>query len=91
MATLEPDNDPLETQEWLDALQSVLEKEGAARAHFLMDQLIHHARMAGDDMPISATTPYINTIPLEKEERSAGNHEVEHRIRALVRWNAMAI
>ena len=91
MATLQPDNDPLETQEWLDALQSVLEKEGAARAHFLMDQLIHHARMAGDDMPISATTPYINTIPLEKEERSAGNHELEHRIRALVRWNAMAI
>ena len=91
MATLQPDNDPLETQEWLDALQSVLEKEGAARAHFLMDQLIHHARMAGDDMPISATTPYINTIPVEKEERSAGNHELEHRIRALVRWNAMAI
>ena len=91
MATLQPDNDPQETQEWLDALQSVLEKEGAARAHFLMDQLIHHARMAGDDMPISATTPYINTIPLDKEERSAGNHELEHRIRALVRWNAMAI
>jgi pyruvate dehydrogenase E1 component len=56
-----------------------------------MDQLIHHARMAGDDMPISATTPYINTIPLEKEERSAGNMELEHRIRALTRWNAMAI
>ncbi|MFZ2161443.1 MAG: pyruvate dehydrogenase (acetyl-transferring), homodimeric type [Sideroxyarcus sp.] len=91
MATLQPDNDPQETQEWLDALQSVLEKEGAARAHFLMDQLIHHARMAGDDMPISATTPYINTIPVDKEERSAGNHELEHRIRALVRWNAMAI
>ena len=85
------DRDPLETQEWLDALQSVLEKEGAARAHFLMDQLIHHARMAGDDMPISATTPYINTIPLDKEERSAGNMELEHRIRALMRWNAMAI
>jgi pyruvate dehydrogenase E1 component len=91
MATQLPDSDPLETQEWLDALQSVLEKEGAARAHFLMDQLIHHARLAGDDMPISATTPYINTIPVEKEERSAGNHELEHRIRALVRWNAMAI
>ena len=91
MATQQPDIDPQETQEWLDALQSVLEKEGAARAHFLMDQLIHHARMAGDDMPISATTPYINTIPAEKEERSAGNFELEHRIRALTRWNAMAI
>ena len=94
MPTQQPENvdrDPLETQEWLDALQSVLEKEGAARAHFLMDQLVHHARMAGDDMPISATTPYINTIPLDKEERSAGNMELEHRIRALMRWNAMAI
>ena len=91
MATQQPDIDPQETQEWLDALQSVLEKEGAERAHFLMDQLIHHARMAGDDMPISATTPYLNTIPLDKEERSAGNMELEHRIRALMRWNAMAI
>ena len=94
MPTQQPENvdrDPLETQEWLDALQSVLEKEGAPRAHFLMDQLIHHARMAGDDMPISATTPYINTIPLDKEERSTGNMELEHRIRALMRWNAMAI
>ncbi len=91
MATLQPDNDPQETQEWLDSLQSVLDKEGAERAHFLLDQLIHHARLAGDDMPISATTPYINTIPLEKEERSPGNKELEHRIRALMRWNAMAI
>ncbi|MGC2165113.1 MAG: pyruvate dehydrogenase (acetyl-transferring), homodimeric type [Gallionella sp.] len=86
-----PDYDPLETQEWLDALQSVLESEGADRAHFLLDQLIHHARMAGDDMPVSATTPYLNTISLDKEERSSGNHELEHRIRALMRWNAMVI
>jgi len=90
MANL-PDNDPIETQEWLEALQSVLEKEGGDRAHFLIDQLIHHARLAGDDVPISATTPYINTIPLDKEERSTGNQELEHRIRALTRWNAMAI
>jgi pyruvate dehydrogenase E1 component len=91
MATQIPDHDPQETQEWLDALQSVLDKEGAQRAHFLMDQLIQKARKAGDDMPISATTPYLNTISAEKEERSAGNHELEHRIRALMRWNAMAI
>lgn len=90
MANL-PDYDPQETQEWLESLQSVLEKEGAARAHFLLDQLIHHARLAGDDMPISATTPYLNTIPLDKEQRSTGNLELEHRIRALMRWNAMAI
>ena len=85
------DNDPLETTEWLEALQSVLEKEGGARAHFLIDQLINHARLAGDDMPISATTPYLNTIPLDKEQRSPGNFDMEHRIRAIMRWNAMAI
>jgi pyruvate dehydrogenase E1 component len=86
-----PDHDPIETQEWLDALQSVLDNEGAERAHYLLDQLIDHARLAGDDMPISANTPYLNTISLDKEERSSGNHELEHRIRALMRWNAMVI
>jgi len=90
MANL-PDYDPQETQEWLDSLQSVLNKEGGDRAHFLIEQLIHHARLAGDDVPISATTPYINSIPVDKEERSQGNKELEHRIRALTRWNAMAI
>ncbi|KAF0206542.1 MAG: pyruvate dehydrogenase E1 [Gallionellaceae bacterium] len=90
MANL-PDYDPQETQEWLDALDSVLNNEGADRAHFLISQLIDQARRAGDDMPISATTAYLNTIPLDKEERSTGNMELEHRIRALMRWNAMAI
>jgi len=91
MATEQSDYDPQETQEWVDSLKSVLENEGAERAHFLIDQLINHARLAGDDMPISATTPYLNSIPLDKEERSSGNHELEHRLRALTRWNAMAI
>ena len=90
MANL-PDYDPQETQEWLDSLQSVLDQEGGDRAHYLIEQLIHHARLAGDDVPISATTPYINSIPTDKEERSPGNKELEHRIRALTRWNAMAI
>ena len=91
MAMQLPDYDPQETQEWLDALDSVLKNEGAERAHFLISQLIHQARIAGDDIPISATTPYINSIPLDKEQRSTGNMELEHRIRALMRWNAMAI
>ncbi|MGO8753664.1 MAG: pyruvate dehydrogenase (acetyl-transferring), homodimeric type [Gallionellaceae bacterium] len=86
-----PDIDPQETQEWRDALASVLEKEGADRAHYLIDQLIHQARLAGDDLPISATTPYFNSIPLDKEERPGGNQELEHRIRALMRWNAMVL
>jgi pyruvate dehydrogenase E1 component len=91
MANNIPDIDPQETQEWLDALASVLENEGAERAHFLISQLIDRARLGGTDMPISATTPYVNTIPLDREERSSGNAELEHRIRALTRWNAMAI
>ena len=86
-----PDIDPQETQEWLDALDSVLEHEGPERAHYLISQLIRKARLAGTDLPISATTPYVNTIPLDKEERSPGNHELEHRICALMRWNAMAL
>ena len=90
MASL-TDYDPQETQEWLDALDSVLKNEGPERAHFLISQLIDQARKAGDDMPISATTPYLNTIPMDKEERSPGNKELEKRIRALMRWNAMAI
>ena len=86
-----PDPDPQETQEWLDALESVLENEGAERACFLLEQLIGGARSAGADVPFSATTPYCNTIPLDKEQRSAANHEMEHHIRALTRWNAMAL
>jgi pyruvate dehydrogenase E1 component len=86
-----PDYDPQETQEWLDALDSVLENEGAERAHYLICQLIQKARLGGTDMPMSATTPYLNTIPLDREQHSSGNQELEHRIRALMRWNAMAI
>jgi pyruvate dehydrogenase E1 component len=86
-----PDFDPQETKEWLDALESVLDNEGGERAHYLISQLINKARMAGTDIPFSANTPYLNSIPLDKEERSSGNHELEHRLRALMRWNAMAI
>jgi pyruvate dehydrogenase E1 component len=86
-----PDNDSQETQEWLDALDSVLEHESADRAHYLIGQLIRKAHLAGVALPISTITPYLNTIPLDKEQRSVGNHELEHRIRALTRWNAMVI
>jgi pyruvate dehydrogenase E1 component len=86
-----PDVDPQETQEWLDAIASVLENEGPQRAHFLIERMIVQARLGGADMPISATTPYLNTIPTEREERSAGDEELEHRVRALTRWNAMAL
>jgi pyruvate dehydrogenase E1 component len=86
-----PDPDPQETQEWLDALEGVLEYEGSQRAHYLLEKLIDKARRSGAYLPYSANTAYINTIPPGQEERSPGNHELEHRIRSYVRWNAMAM
>ena len=86
-----PDYDPQETQEWLDALESVLENEGAERVRFLLGQLLDRARHSGAGMPFSATTPYCNTIPVGEEIRSTGNQDLEHRIRGLMRWNAMAL
>jgi len=86
-----PDNtdpDPIETQEWLDALDSVLAHEGSERASYLINQLIDKAAAVGTDLPLCATSPYQNTIPLDQEQRSSGSHELEHRICALMRWNA---
>jgi pyruvate dehydrogenase E1 component len=85
------DNDPQETKEWLDALSAVIGEEGGDRAHFLLDTLIDHARQAGIDVPFSATTAYVNTIPPDQEERFPGNIEIEERLRAYMRWNAMAM
>ncbi|MCC7270999.1 MAG: pyruvate dehydrogenase (acetyl-transferring), homodimeric type, partial [Rhodocyclaceae bacterium] len=90
MAAL-PDYDPQETDEWLEALDSVLRNEGVDRAHYLLERLIEKARRSGAYLPYSANTAYINTIPPGKEERSPGDHEIEHRIRSYVRWNAAAM
>jgi pyruvate dehydrogenase E1 component len=85
------DVDPEETREWLDALESVLEREGPDRAHFLLEKLVEKARRSGAHIPYNANTAYMNTIPLSREERSPGDAELEYRIRSLVRWNAMAM
>ncbi|MCV2366691.1 pyruvate dehydrogenase (acetyl-transferring), homodimeric type [Roseateles oligotrophus] len=85
------DTDAMETKEWLDALSAVIGEEGGERAHFLLNQLIDHARQAGIDVPFSATTPYVNTIPADQEARCPGNIEIEKRLRAYMRWNAMAM
>ncbi|WP_343642844.1 pyruvate dehydrogenase (acetyl-transferring), homodimeric type [Roseateles sp.] len=85
------DTDALETREWLDALSAVIGEEGGERAHFLLETLIDHARQAGIDVPFSANTAYVNTIPADKEERFPGNIEIEERLRAFMRWNAMAM
>ena len=85
------DADSQETREWLDALSAVIAAEGPQRAHFLIEQLLEHARQAGIDMPFSASTAYVNTIPTDQEERCPGNLEIEERLRAYMRWNAMAM
>jgi len=86
-----PDVDPLETQEWLDALQGVLENEGVERAHFLLERLVDKARRSGAYLPYSAKTAYLNTIPVQHQERLPGDRAMERRIRSLVRWNATAM
>ncbi len=85
------DLDPEETREWLDALTGVIETEGRARAHDLLETLLDHARQAGIDLPFSANTAYVNTIPVEDEAHHPGNLEIEERLRSYMRWNAMAM
>jgi pyruvate dehydrogenase E1 component len=85
------DFDSQETLEWKHALEAVIEQEGAERAHFLLEQLLEHAREHSIDMPFSATTGYVNTIEPDQEARSPGNLELEGRLRAYMRWNAMAM
>ena len=90
MAAL-PDTDPQETNEWLEALEGVLAQEGPQRAHYILEQLVEKARRSGAYLPYSANTGYINTIPVSQEAKSPGDHELEHRIRSYVRWNAAAM
>ncbi len=85
------DKDAQETREWMDALSAVIQSEGPERAHFLLEQLLEHARQNSIDMPFSATTGYVNSIEVDQEERSPGNLEMEERLRAYMRWNAMAM
>ena len=85
------DQDPQETREWLEALEAVVAVEGTDKARHLIGNLIEAARKHGIDTPYSATTPYINTIPTEKEPTYPGDRQLEQRLRALIRWNAMAM
>ena len=85
------DADPQETREWLDALDALIAAEGPQRAHFVLESLIAEARQNGVDVPFSANTAYVNTIATDDEVRSPGNVEIEERLRAYMRWNAMAM
>jgi len=85
------DSDPQEIEEWIDALESVIETSGLDRAHYLLERLIDKARRSGAYLPYSANTAYINTIPAHKEIYTPGDPALEWRIRSINRWNAMAM
>jgi len=89
--TAHTDIDPQETQEWLEALEGVLENEGFERAHFLLERLIDKARRSGAYLPYSANTAYVNTIPAHQQAPFPGDRAMERRIRSFIRWNAMAM
>ena len=91
VGALDGDNDTQETREWMDALSAVIEANGPERAHYLLEQLMEHARQSSIDMPFSATTGYVNTLEPDEEAHSPGNLELEGRLRAYMRWNAMAL
>ena len=87
----EDDVDPVETQEWLESIDSVLRVHGADRAHFLLERMIDHARRSGAYLPYSPNTAYLNTIPTGQEPVYPGDRAIERRIEAYIRWNAMAM
>jgi pyruvate dehydrogenase E1 component len=85
------DLNPVETTEWLEALDEILDQEGPDRASYLLQRLLDRASTFGVTAPLRLNTPYVNTIPAEEEEPYPGDRAVERRIKSLVRWNAMAM
>ncbi len=90
MATQFEDIDPIESREWQEAVEDVIDRDGADRAHYLLDKAVQQARASGANLPFSATTPYQNTIPTDDQEPFPGDLDMEWRIRTINRWNAMA-
>ncbi len=85
------DIDPVETQEWLESIDSVLRVEGPERAHFLLERLIDHTRRSGVYLPFKPNTAYVNTISTGQEPEYPGDRALERRLEAYIRWNAMAM
>ncbi|MDP8981924.1 MAG: pyruvate dehydrogenase (acetyl-transferring), homodimeric type [Acidobacteriota bacterium] len=85
------DPNPQETNEWLEALDGIVDEAGPARASWLLQRLADRAAAYGVRAPQSLTTPYVNTIPVDEEVPYPGDREIERRIKSLVRWNAMAM
>ena len=91
MALVAPDPDPQETREWLDAMRGVLAVEGNERARVLIERLVDEAQSSGAQVSLGRTTPYVNTIPSERQLPMPGDRELEARLRHYVRWNALAM
>ena len=85
------DIDVRETAEWIEALAGVIEHTGVERAHYLIETLIATARQEGVNIPYSATTEYINTIPAEQQPPYPGDPDMEIKLHSYIRWNAMAM
>src|SRR5512135_2954364 len=85
------DPDPAETREWLESMDSVLRVHGAERAHYLLERIIDYARRSGAYLPFKPNTAYVNTIPVALEREYPGDRAREKRIKAYIRWNAMAM
>ncbi len=83
--------DALETRDWIESLEDVLQARGAARAGDLLRHLQIRAQRAGTPLPVTARTPYVNTIPPERQPEYPGDREIERRIKSIIRWNAMAM
>ena len=85
------DIDSLETKEWLESIDSVLEQHGPERAHFLLNHMIDYARRSGAYLPYSPNTAYLNSISTARQPDYPGDRSLEKRIEAYIRWNAMAM
>jgi pyruvate dehydrogenase E1 component len=83
--------DAAEIQEWLESLDSVLQSSGPDVASYILERLRAHARVIGIDIPFTANTPYVNTIPHSLQPEFPGDQQLERRIKSLVRWNALAM
>ncbi|HQR24582.1 MAG TPA: pyruvate dehydrogenase (acetyl-transferring), homodimeric type, partial [Steroidobacteraceae bacterium] len=85
------DTDPAETREWLESIDSVLRTQGAERAHYLLERVIDYTRRSGAHLPFTPNTAYVNTISAGQEKEYPGDRALERRIKAYIRWNAMAM
>lgn len=91
MDSFEQDQDPTETKEWLDSIDSIIREEGIERARYILERLSERATRNGLPLPYSYVTPFRNTIPVGEEAKMPGDLFLERRIRSLIRWNALAM